>query len=87
MKHHAIIPIVESTRPLTPRVIPEDLLTPKQVARKLGIATTALYRSLARGAITHTRIGRLIKIREADVAAYLARHTCAENPKQYARYS
>lgn len=52
--------------------IPSDFLTVEEAARRLGIAKSALYEWLAHGVIAHHRVGRLIRIREADVAAYLA---------------
>lgn len=52
--------------------IPTDFLSPAQVASALGIARSALYGLLARRALPHHRVGRLVRIRESDVAKYLA---------------
>ena len=52
--------------------IPGDFLTVEEAAQRLGIAKSAMYEWLAHGVIAHHRVGRLIRIREADVAAYLA---------------
>lgn len=66
--------------------IPTDLLTPAQVASALGIAKTGLYGLLARGHIPFQRVGRLIRLREGDVAGYLTRtRTEARPPRTYVR--
>jgi excisionase family DNA binding protein len=66
--------------------IPSDFLTVEEAARRLGIAKSALYEWLAHGVIAHHRVGRLIRIREADVVAYLARVRVEANPSpQYVR--
>lgn len=51
--------------------IPDDLRSPKAVATKLGVAPSSLYGWLGRRLIRHTRLGRLIRVRESDVAAFL----------------
>jgi len=55
--------------------IPTDLLSPRDVARRLGVGKTAMYDWIARGEIRHVRVGRLIRVREADVVSYLNRNT------------
>ena len=56
-------------------IIPTDLLTPRDIARRLGVGKTAMYDWIARGQIRHVRVGRLIRVREADVVSYLNRNT------------
>ncbi|MFI5298647.1 MAG: helix-turn-helix domain-containing protein [Polyangiales bacterium] len=67
--------------------LPTDLLSPAQVAQVLGIARTALYGLATRRALPHHRVGRLIRFRERDIAAYLAgtRVEAAER-RDYVRY-
>lgn len=62
--------------------IPADLLTPAQVAGALGIARTGLYGLVARGALPHHRVGRLIRFRERDVALYLAATRVEARPRR-----
>lgn len=64
-------PVVVAEAPTS--TIPTDFLTVQEAAARLGIAKSALYEWLAHGVIAYHRVGRLIRIREADVAAYLAR--------------
>ena len=67
--------------------LPADLLSPTQVASALGIGRGALYGLIMRQHIAHHRIGRLIRIRERDVARYLARTRVGERPhRTYVRY-
>lgn len=67
--------------------LPTDLLSPGQVAGALGIARTALYSLLARRVLPHHRVGRLIRLRERDVASYLAGTRVEARPRRpYVRY-
>lgn len=65
--------------------LPADLLTPNEAARKLRTSKAALYEWLARGDIRHYRVGRLVRIREADLAEYLERRR-NEPPARPSRY-
>ena len=49
-------------------------LSAAEVARRLRVCKTALYGWLAQGLIAHHRVGKLIRIREADMHAFLARN-------------
>ncbi len=67
--------------------IPTDLLTTGQVATKLGVAKSAVYEWLARRDIAHHRVGRLIRIREADVAVFMNRNRVEYAPRRrHGRY-
>ncbi|WP_018638621.1 helix-turn-helix domain-containing protein [Parafrankia elaeagni] len=49
------------------------LLTVEQAAAQLTIGRTTLYALIRTGAITSVRIGKLRRLRPADLAAYTAR--------------
>ena len=66
-------------------VLPADLLTPIEAAKKLRTSKAALYEWLARGDIRHYRVGRLVRIREADLAEYLERRR-SQPPTRRSRY-
>lgn len=67
--------------------LPTDLLSPAQVASTLGIGRSALYGLIARQSIPFHRVGRLIRIRERDIASYLARTRVERRPRRpYVRY-
>ena len=67
--------------------IPVDLLTPGQVAGALGIARKAVYGLITRRILPHHRVGRLIRVRERDVASYLAGTRVEARPhRPYVRY-
>ena len=71
----------------TADALPADLLTTAEVATKLGVAKSAVYEWLARRDIAHHRVGRLIRIREADVAAFLDRNRVEYAPRRrYGRF-
>lgn len=53
-------------------IVPDDYMTPADVSARLRIAKSALYERLSRGEIPHVRFGRAIRIREAELARYLA---------------
>lgn len=69
---------------------PTGLLTASDVARRLNMAKSGVYALLARGDISHFRIGRLVRIREADLDAFLGKcqvASVAQSPHLYAVYS
>ncbi len=67
--------------------LPTDLISAGEVAIKLGVAKSAVYEWIARRDIAYHRVGRLIRIREADVAAFLNRNRVEYNPRRrYVRY-
>lgn len=49
------------------------LLTVEQAAEQLTIGRTTLYALIRTGAITSVRIGKLRRLRPADLAAYTTR--------------
>ncbi|MDD2786019.1 MAG: helix-turn-helix domain-containing protein [Patescibacteria group bacterium] len=57
------------------------LLTATDVARRLNITRTGVYALLARGDVPHFRIGRLVRVREADLDSFLARCRVAPVPR------
>ncbi len=67
--------------------VPRDLITAAEVASRLGVAKSAVYEWVARRDIAYHRVGRLIRIREADVAAFLDRNRVESAPRRrYGRY-
>lgn len=50
----------------------QNLLTPTEVAERLGISTTTLstWRSTKRYALSYVKVGRLVRYRRADVEAF-----------------
>jgi excisionase family DNA binding protein len=48
------------------------LLTVKEVAEQLGVCTATVYRLCESGALPHVRIVQSIRIRPADLKAFLA---------------
>ena len=49
------------------------LLSVWEVAEHLGVCTRTVRRHIAAGALPTVRIGRMIRIAESDLSAYLAR--------------
>jgi len=47
-------------------------LSTGDVADQLGVTTRTIYRLIDDGELAASRIGRLIKVRESDLTAYLA---------------
>jgi excisionase family DNA binding protein len=66
--------------------LPTDFLKPSEVAGRLRASRTALYEWLARGDLPCYRLGRNIRIREADVVEFLRRRRIAPVPiRSYGR--
>lgn len=65
--------------------LPTDFMTPVEAARRLRASKAALYEWLARGDIRHYRVGRLVRIRETDLAEYLERRR-SKPPTRPTRY-
>ena len=76
---------IATAEPVSSVVLPADLLTPAEAATRLRASKAALYEWLARGDIRHYRVGRLVRIREADLAEYLERRRC-EPPARSSPY-
>lgn len=51
--------------------LPPDLVSPSEAARILRLSKWTIYQWLGRGYIPYYRMGRLIRIREADLLAKL----------------
>ena len=51
----------------------QPLLRVREVADALRVSTMTVYRLIRAGDLEATRVGSSYRIREADVAAYLAR--------------
>jgi excisionase family DNA binding protein len=49
----------------------EQLLTPQQMAGKLGVAVSTIYQWTHTGFIPHVKLGRLVRFRESDVEKWL----------------
>jgi excisionase family DNA binding protein len=60
------------------RVVPagDRLLTVSEVAAAMRVSNMTIYRLIKSGELPAVRVGRSYRIREGDVAAYLARGTC-----------
>jgi excisionase family DNA binding protein len=54
----------------------DRLLTVSEVAAAMRVSTMTIYRLIKAGELAAVRVGRSYRIREADVAAYLARGAC-----------
>jgi excisionase family DNA binding protein len=50
-----------------------QLLSVREVARRLGVSTAIVYRFCERGELAHVRVSHTIRITSADLAAYVAR--------------
>jgi excisionase family DNA binding protein len=70
--HSAAERIARGSRPEASEQ-PAHVLTVKQVAARLQVSTAVVYRLAETGALGHVRIGNVIRVTEADLAAFLAR--------------
>lgn len=59
---------------------PPQLLSANQVAERLCISKSMVYTLMRRGTLRTIRIGRLPRVRESDVAAYIDSHHPPPNP-------
>lgn len=67
-------------------VVPNDFITAREAATRMRVSKAALYEWLRRGELQSYRVGRLVRIREADIAVYLdARRTEAPPRHPYGR--
>jgi excisionase family DNA binding protein len=60
-----------SAAPELPAPTDERLLTPDDVARQLSVSRSMVYSEIKRGRLRAMYIGRLPRVRAADLAAYL----------------
>ena len=51
--------------------MPDRLLSPKEAAEELGVSVWTVYRLIYRGDLTAIKVGRLLKIPESSIEAYL----------------
>jgi excisionase family DNA binding protein len=49
----------------------ERLLTPKQIAEKLGVAVSTIYQWTHTEFIPHIKVGRFVRFRESDIEKWL----------------
>lgn len=49
----------------------EQLLTPQQIAEKLGVAVSTIYQWTHTGFIPHIKLGRFVRFRESDINKWL----------------
>lgn len=66
---------------MTTSTAPKVLLTVEEAAERLQIGRTTLYQLIRTGAITSVRIGRLRRLRPADLDAYAARLSAATDTR------
>lgn len=52
-----------------------NYLSVKEVARRWRVSHMTIYRLLAEGSLEHTRIGRQIRIDEAEADRFIEEHT------------
>jgi excisionase family DNA binding protein len=57
----------------------QELLSPEQLAQRLGIGRTLAYKLLAEKRIPSFTIGKLRRVRKADVDRYVEERLSAEN--------
>ncbi len=50
----------------------DDLLSVREVGRRLGVTTATVYKLAERGELPHIRISNAIRVAPADLAAYIA---------------
>ena len=51
--------------------VPHDLLTPREVAEVMRVSTMTVYRLIKSGELPAIRVGKHLRIRGQDVAAFL----------------
>ena len=54
-----------------PQIEQNHLMTPEEVRERLGVSRTYVYRMLAAGTIRSVRVGRLRRVRPADLEQYI----------------
>ena len=63
--------------------VPHDLLTPREVAEVMRVATMTVYRLIKSGELPAMRVGKHLRIRGQDVAKFLdARIVHADAPSK-----
>ena len=51
--------------------MPDRLLKPKEAAAELGVSVWTIYRLIMKGDLAAVRVGRLLRIPESSIDAYL----------------
>ncbi|MCD6536607.1 MAG: helix-turn-helix domain-containing protein [Thaumarchaeota archaeon] len=51
--------------------MPDRLLSPKQAAEELGVSIWSIYRLIRKGDLVAIRVGRLLRIPESSLEAFL----------------
>ena len=51
--------------------VPDDLLTPREVAEVMRVSTMTVYRLIKSGELRAIRVGKHLRIRGDDVATFL----------------
>lgn len=57
-----------------------DFLTPEEVAKRLGVGKASVYNWLSRKELAYHKLGRLVRIRPADVDVFLAANRVERDP-------
>ena len=52
----------------------EEIMTPPQVAQYLKMSKAKVYSLIQRGELPHIRIGRNVRVREADLHQWIEKH-------------
>ena len=65
----------------------EPLWTPEEVAEYLRVRPLAVYRWLREGRLHGLKVGRLWRIRQSDLDAFLDGRSSTTNPEQTSRRS
>jgi excisionase family DNA binding protein len=60
---------------------PSRLLPPTAVAERLAVSRSMVYALVRRGDLPATYVGRLPRIAEVDLAAYIERQRCQRGPE------
>ena len=64
---------------------PDDLLSVRAVAKRLGVCTRTVYEIVDRGQIRHVRLGNVIRIAPTDLAGFISRHIAGANGRNRER--
>jgi excisionase family DNA binding protein len=54
-------------------LLPERLLTVREVAQRLGVCRAAVYAMVERAELPHVRIGGAVRVHPTDLMAFVAR--------------
>jgi len=57
---------------LSPGIVGEQLLTVREVAARLAVSTATVYALCERGQLRHVRVSNAIRIKPAEVEAFIA---------------